>query len=69
MVAGTRGNPPHLLGPDALAAIRTAQPLLTIEALRQMPGVESGRLKRNVSRLLAQGKIQETSAGYVVVPA
>jgi hypothetical protein len=38
-----------------------------IEALRQMPGVESGRLKRNVSRLVAQKKVQETPAGYIVV--
>jgi hypothetical protein len=56
--------------PDLLlAAIRTAPQPLTIEALRQMPGVDGSRLKRTVSRLVAQGKIQETPAGYVVVPA
>jgi hypothetical protein len=40
-----------------------------MEDLRQMPGVDGSRLKRNVSRLLAQGKVQEMSAGYVVVSA
>jgi hypothetical protein len=50
-----------------LKAIRTAEQPLMIEALRQMPGVESGRLKRNVSRLVAQKKVQETPAGYIVV--
>ena len=54
--------------PDVLlAALRTAQQPLTHEALRQMPGVDGRRLRRNVSRLMAQGKIQETPAGYVVV--
>jgi hypothetical protein len=56
--------------PDLLlAAIRTAQQPLTIEALRQMPGVESGRIKRNMAWLVAQGKIQEMPGGYVVVSA
>jgi hypothetical protein len=56
--------------PDILlTAIRTAPQPLMIEDLRQISGVDGRRVKRNVSRLLAQGKIQETSAGYVVVPA
>jgi hypothetical protein len=46
-----------------LAAIRTAPQPLTIEDLRQRPGVDGSRLKRNVTRLVAQGKIQEMSAG------
>jgi predicted HTH transcriptional regulator len=50
-----------------LAAIRTAPQPLTVEALRQMPGVKSGRIKRNVARLVAWGKIQATPVGYVVV--
>ena len=50
-----------------LAAIRTAPQPLTIEDLRQMPGVEGSRVRRNVTRLVAQGKIQETPEGYVVV--
>ena len=54
--------------PDLLlTAIRAAQQSLMIEDLRQISGVDGGRLKRNVSRLVAQGKIQETPAGYVVV--
>ena len=61
----TAQSQPDLL----LAAIRTAEQPLTHEALRQMPGVDGSRLKRNVSRLLAQGKMQETPAGYMVVPA
>jgi hypothetical protein len=56
--------------PDLLlTAIRTAPQPLTIEALRQMPGVESGRIKRNVAQLVAWGKIQETPVGYVMVSA
>jgi hypothetical protein len=61
----TAQSQPDLL----LAALRTAQQPLTIEDLRQLPGVDGSRLKRNVSRLLTQGKMQETPAGYVGVPA
>jgi hypothetical protein len=40
--------------PDLLlAAVRTAPQSLTLEDLRQRPGVDGRRLKRNVSRLLA----------------
>jgi hypothetical protein len=56
--------------PDlVLSALRTAQQPLMIEDLRQISGVDGSRVKRNVSRLLAQGKIQEMTGGYVVVPA
>jgi hypothetical protein len=54
--------------PDVLlTALRTAPQPLMIEDLRQISGVDGGRVKRNVSRLMVQGKIQETPAGYVVV--
>jgi hypothetical protein len=54
--------------PDLLlAALRTAQQPLMIEDLRQLPGVDGSRAKRNVTRLVEQRKIQETPAGYVVV--
>jgi hypothetical protein len=59
----TAPSQPDLL----LAAIRTAPQPLTIEALRQMPGVDGRRLKRNVGQLLAQGKIQEMPDGTLVV--
>jgi len=49
-----------------LAVLRTAHQPLTIKDLRQISGVDGRRLKRNVARLVAQGKMQETSAGYVV---
>src|SRR5262249_1292751 len=56
--------------PDLLlAAIRTAHQPLMIEDLRQISGLDGSRLKRNVSRLVVQGTMQETPAGYVVVPA
>jgi hypothetical protein len=56
--------------PDLLlAALRTAQQPLIYEALREMPGVDGSRLKRNVSRLVAQKKVQETPLGYVMVSA
>ena len=50
-----------------LAAIRTAPQPLTIEDLRQLPGVDGRRAKRNVTRLVEQRKMQETPAGYVGV--
>src|SRR5262249_49126495 len=50
---------PHLL----LAALRTAQQPLMIEDLRQISGVDDRRLKRNIARLVAQGKIQEMPGG------
>ena len=61
----TAQSQPDLL----LVALRTVQQPLMIEDLRQLPGVAGSRVKRNVNRLVAQGKIQETPAGYVVVPA
>ena len=61
----TAQSQPDLL----LVALRTVQQPLMIEDLRQLPGVDGSRVKRNVNRLVAQGKIQETPAGYVVVPA
>jgi hypothetical protein len=51
-----------------LAAIRTAPQPLTIEDLRQRPGVDGSRLKRNVERLVEQKKIRETLSGYEVIP-
>jgi hypothetical protein len=59
----TAPSQPDLL----LAVIRTAPQPLTIEGLRQLPGVDGSRAKRNVTRLVQQMKIQETPAGYVVV--
>jgi hypothetical protein len=50
--------------PDLLlAAIRTAPQSLTMEDLRQRPGVDGSRLKRNLARLVAQGKIQAMTGG------
>jgi hypothetical protein len=50
--------------PDLLlAALRTAPQSLTMEDLRQMPGVDGRRLKRNMARLVAQGKIQAMTGG------
>jgi hypothetical protein len=46
-----------------LAAIHTAPQALTIEDLRQLPGVDGSRVKRNVNRLVARGKIQEMTRG------
>ena len=46
-----------------LAAIHTAPQPLTREDLRQRPGVDGSRLKRNMARLVAQGKLQEMSGG------
>jgi ParB-like chromosome segregation protein Spo0J len=63
--AETALSQPDLL----LAALRTAQQPLMIEDLRQISGVGGSRLKRNVSRLVVQGKIQETPLGYVMVSA
>jgi hypothetical protein len=60
----TAPSQPDLL----LAAIRTAPQPLTIEDLRQLPGVDGSRAKRNVTRLVEQRKIQETPVGYVGVP-
>ena len=59
----TAPSQPDLL----LAAIRTAPQPLTIEDLRQLPGVDGSRAKRNVTRLVEQRKMQETPAGYVGV--
>lgn len=52
-----------------LEAIRSAPQPLTLEDLRQVPGVDRSRLKFNVTRLVKQGNIQETPAGYMVVSA
>jgi hypothetical protein len=49
-------------------AMGDAQQPLTMEELRQLPGVGGSRLKSNVAKLVAEEKIQETPAGYVVVP-
>jgi hypothetical protein len=62
-VAETALSQPDLL----LRAIRTAPQPLTIQDVRQLPGVDGRRVKRNVARLVAQGKIQETPAGYGMV--
>jgi hypothetical protein len=46
-----------------LAAIHTAPQPLTYKDLRQSPGIDGSRLKRNMARLVAQGKIQEMPEG------
>jgi ParB-like chromosome segregation protein Spo0J len=61
----TAQSQPDLL----LVALRTVQQPLMIEDLRQLPGVDGSGVKRNVNRLVGQRKIQETPAGYVLVPA
>jgi ParB-like chromosome segregation protein Spo0J len=63
----TQGKTKPLQTAVILKAIRKAQQPLTSEDLRQRPDVDGSRLKRNVSRLVAQGKIQEKPEGYVVV--
>jgi hypothetical protein len=55
----TAPSQPDLL----LAVINTAPQQLTREDLRQSPGVDGSRLKRNLARLVAQGKIQEMPGG------
>jgi ParB-like chromosome segregation protein Spo0J len=46
-----------------LKAIRTALQPLTIKDLRQRPSVNGRRLKHNIARLVAQGKIEERTGG------